>query len=359
MNNYSYCKKDFKDEMNNKYENYLNDREVNKVIQPQTENEIQEETRNKNNNQKQKQPSKEYDKEEFLEEIMRMHNDIYFNPYKILEIGKEYTPESLKEKYKEMAMKHHPDRGGDTEVFQEITKSYIYLLKKYKENMPDKQIFDMKNEFEEFTKQQENNNNILMKDRNFNLNNFNNIFDQNFTTSSKGYGDFMKNGDTTQKKEATNSYIFSDKFNLSIFNKIFNTTSKKMKKDTVAIYKEPETVFQSNNGFSEINGDDELEDYTSGFTFDKKMHYTDCKKAYTAPEDMSNIDLETFNSLDDLEKHRSKISYNMSDDDTQKYNKYLELQQIKELQRQKKVERNDLNILKKYKKFHNIMIENT
>ena len=31
MNNYSYCKKDFKDEMNNKYENYLNDREVNKV----------------------------------------------------------------------------------------------------------------------------------------------------------------------------------------------------------------------------------------------------------------------------------------------------------------------------------------
>ena len=139
------------------------------------------------------------------------------------------------------------------------------------------------------------------------------------------------------KKQTTNSYIFSDKFNLSIFNKIFNTTSKKMKKDTVAIYKEPETVFQSNNGFSEINGDDELEDYTSGFTFDKKCTILIVKKkVYTAPEDMSNIDLESFNSLDDLEKHRSKISYNMSDDDTQKYNKYLELQQIKELQRQKK-----------------------
>ena len=142
MNNYSYCKKDFKDEMNNKYENYLNDREVNKVIQPQNENINKSNNNDQNNNQKQQQPSKEYDKEEFLEEIMRMHNDIYFNPYKILEIDKEYTPESLKEKYKEMAMKHHPDRGGDTEVFQEITKSYIYLLKKYKENMPDKQIFD-------------------------------------------------------------------------------------------------------------------------------------------------------------------------------------------------------------------------
>tara|TARA_Y100000817_G_C16833378_1_gene534543 strand:+ start:155 stop:1231 length:1077 start_codon:yes stop_codon:yes gene_type:complete len=358
MNNYSYCKKDFKDEMNNKYENYLNDREVNKIIQPTDEN-----TNISGPPQKQKQKqqpqTKEYDKEEFLEEIMKMHNDVYFNPYKILEIDREYTPETLKEKYKEMAMKHHPDRGGDTDVFQEITKSYIYLLKKYKENMPDKQIFDMKNEFDEFTKQQENNNNILMKDRNFNLNNFNNMFDQNFTTTSKGYDDFMKNGDTSQKKEESNSYIFSDKFNVSIFNKIFNTTSKKMKKDTVTIYKEPETIFQSNNGYSEIDGDDELEDYTSGFTFDKKMHYTDCKRAYSAPEDMSSIDFESFNSLDDLQKHREKISYNMSDDDTQKYNKYLELQNIKELQRQKKVERNDLNILKKYKKFHNVMIENT
>ena len=125
MINYSYCKKDFKNEMNDKYENYLNDREVNKIVHPNQTN--SEETFNK----KKSQPiPTEYNKEEFLDEIMRIHNDVYFNPYKILEIDRDYTPESLKEKYKEMALKYHPDKGGDVEVFQDITKSYIYLLKK-------------------------------------------------------------------------------------------------------------------------------------------------------------------------------------------------------------------------------------
>ena len=354
MINYSYCKKDFKDEMNNKYENYLNDREINKIVPPN------ETTSNENiHNKKKHQPAPtEYNKEEFLDEIMRIHNDVYFNPYKILEIDREYTPETLKEKYKEMALKYHPDKGGDVEVFQDITKSYIYLLKKYKENMPDKQIFELKDEFNNFSKEMKNNKNTLLGDRNFNLDNFNNAFDQHFTKTTKGYGDFLKNGDTNTEKEKSNSYIFSDKFNLSIFNKIFNTTSKKMKKDSVVIYKEPETIFQSSAGYSEIGEDDELEDYTSGFTFDKKIHYTDCKKAYTAPEDLNSIQMDSFDSIDQLEKHRKNISYNMSDEDKHKYDNFIELNRLKELQKQKKIERNDLNILKKYKKFNNIMLEN-
>ena len=357
MINYSYCKKDFKDEMNNKYENYLNDREVNKIVPP-TENISNE---NKYDNKKKEHVSTEYNKEEFLDEIMRIHNDVYFNPYKILEIDREYTPETLKEKYKEMALKYHPDKGGDVEVFQDITKSYIYLLKKYKENMPDKQIFELKDEFNDFSKEQKNNKNTLLGDRNFNLNNFNNAFDKHFTKTTKGYGDFLKNGDieSNNKKPEHNSYIFSDKFNISIFNKIFNTTSKKIKKETLVVYKEPETIYQSNAGYSEIGEDDEeLDDYTSGFTFDKKIHYTDCKKAYTAPEDLNSIQMDSFDSIDQLEKHRKNISYNMSDEDKHKYDNFIELNRLKELQKQKKIERNDLNILKKYKKFNNIMLEN-
>ena len=37
----------------------------------------------------------------------------------------------------------------------------------------------------------------------------------NFQTKSKGYDDFLKNGEDTKKTE-NDSYIFSDKFNLSI-----------------------------------------------------------------------------------------------------------------------------------------------
>ena len=362
--NYGYCKKDFKNEVNNRYENYLNDREINKnYLQNETLLESNSSNLDSNINNlesvkknKIDETNATYNKEEFIDEIMKIHNDIYFNPYKILEINKDYDPKSLKEQYKQMALKYHPDKGGDPDIFKDITRSYIYLLKKYKENLPDKQIYELKNEFEDFTKKQSGQTNILMKDSNFNLNQFNNIFNDNFAKTTKGYSDFLKNG-TVKETEGT-SYIFSDKFNINIFNKIFNTTSKKIKKNTVTVYKEPETVFQSNNGYSELDEDDELEDYTSGFTFNKSMHYTDCKRAYSAPEDLSSIDVNSFNNLDDLEKHRSNISYKMNTNDTEEYNKYLEFQKLKDLQKQKKIEKNDLNILKKYKKFNNTMIEN-
>ena len=58
--------------MNNKYENYLNDREINKIVPPN------ETTSNENiHNKKKHQPAPtEYNKE-FLDEIMRIHNDVY------------------------------------------------------------------------------------------------------------------------------------------------------------------------------------------------------------------------------------------------------------------------------------------
>ena len=348
--NYSYCKKDFKNEVNNRFENYLNERDINKNILQDNKETIETPVIKQNNNI-------EYNKDEFLDEIMKIHNDIYFNPYKILEIDKNYTPETLKNQYRSMAMKYHPDKGGDAEVFKDITQSYLYLLKKYKENLPDKQIYDLKNEFEDFTKNESNNKNILMKDSNFNLNQFNNIFDDNFTKQTKGYGDFLKNGVIEEKKE-NNSYIFSDTFNINVFNKIFNTKIKKKKENTVIVYKEPETIFQSNNDFSELGEADELEDYTSGFTFNRKMHYTDCKKAYSGPEDLSSIDVSSFNSIDDLEKHRSNISYEMSKEDLDKYNNYLKFKELQEIQKRKKIEKNDLNILRKYKKFNNSMLTN-
>ena len=34
--------------------------------------------------------------------------------------------------------------------------------------------------------------------------------------------------------------------------------------------------------------------------------------------------------MDDLEKHRSNISYTMNNEDSEKYNNYIEFQKIKE-----------------------------
>ena len=51
-----------------------------------------------------------------------------FNPYKILSLSKDFTLKQLKKSYKIMAMKSHPDRGGDARVFKNSNKIiYVFI----------------------------------------------------------------------------------------------------------------------------------------------------------------------------------------------------------------------------------------
>merc|ERR1711998_49989 len=63
------------------------------------------------NNTKDININNKYNKEDFIEEFNKLHNDEYFNPYEILNIDNVYTPETLKKKYKEKAMIYHPDKS--------------------------------------------------------------------------------------------------------------------------------------------------------------------------------------------------------------------------------------------------------
>lgn len=47
--------------------------------------------------------------------------------YKELEISKDATESEVKKAYRKLAVKHHPDKGGDQEKFKEITRAYEVL----------------------------------------------------------------------------------------------------------------------------------------------------------------------------------------------------------------------------------------
>ena len=50
------------------------------------------------------------------------------NPYDVLGISKDATPEFIRQKYKELAQIHHPDKGGDQNKFTEIKAAYELLI---------------------------------------------------------------------------------------------------------------------------------------------------------------------------------------------------------------------------------------
>jgi DnaJ-class molecular chaperone len=58
--------------------------------------------------------------------------------YSILGVKRGASPDEIKKAYRSLAMKHHPDRGGDEKKFKEIAEAYDVLSDPQK-----KQMFDM------------------------------------------------------------------------------------------------------------------------------------------------------------------------------------------------------------------------
>ena len=58
--------------------------------------------------------------------------------YKILGVSKDASQEELKKAYRKLAVKHHPDKGGDPETFKEISSAYDVLSDPEKKDLYDK-----------------------------------------------------------------------------------------------------------------------------------------------------------------------------------------------------------------------------
>tara|TARA_R100000008_G_C3557705_1_gene154203 strand:+ start:433 stop:1047 length:615 start_codon:yes stop_codon:yes gene_type:complete len=49
------------------------------------------------------------------------------NPYQVLGVDENADTSTIKEAYRKLARKHHPDRGGDVDKFKEATEAYSIL----------------------------------------------------------------------------------------------------------------------------------------------------------------------------------------------------------------------------------------
>ena len=50
------------------------------------------------------------------------------DPYQILGVDRRATPDQVKKAYRKLASQHHPDKGGDTQRFQEIQAAYDQII---------------------------------------------------------------------------------------------------------------------------------------------------------------------------------------------------------------------------------------
>ena len=264
----------------------------------------------------------EEEKQEYLQSQIK-NFELKYNPWEILGLKyKDYNIDNIKKAYKKCALKHHPDRGGDKDDFQLITQSYIYLLntaeeKGYVEKKINKQVIDMDYE-DDINEKAEN---IYVNKDNFDVNQFNKIFDKYKvpTVYDKGYNNLMK-----EDMKKNNDEIFGQKFNKDVFNAHFDNVKTK-KSNELTVYHEPDALDSSLNNLNQsFLGMDDVEDFGSVNT--GNLSYTDYKKAHideTLLIDVNKVKYKTYKSIDQLESDRSSLSYTPSVEDRQRY-EYME-----------------------------------
>ena len=49
------------------------------------------------------------------------------DPYSVLGVGKNATQDEIRKAYRTLAMKHHPDRGGNEETFKQVNEAYTTI----------------------------------------------------------------------------------------------------------------------------------------------------------------------------------------------------------------------------------------
>lgn len=322
-------------------------------------------------NREQKEREKTFENEQrkrrsfFDDEIKKFEKN--YDPYAILGLDKYCTLVELKKKYKKMAVKYHPDRnnGQTGDEFKLITQSYLYILKKKEE---DNSLSDKINR--QVTHQQyadninEQRENIYLDKDNFDLDKFNEIFNQYKipTAFDNGYSDMMSTnnkGRLTQEQltAGNKGEIFGNDFNIDVFNKTFKN-AKTSRSTQITQYNEPQAVNTSKNmQFSEL-GVDQVDNY--GVKNDG-LGYTDYRIAHqdeTMLIDVDSVKVKSYKSINHLKADRENISYNLSDEDR----RLIELRKQQESEREQRrlnnMRSHDRIVGEQYNRINHLMISN-
>jgi curved DNA-binding protein CbpA len=277
-------------------------------------------------------------------------NQIELDPYEILEVDYDASLNTIRQAFKKLVLKHHPDRGGNPQNFHIIKGAYAYIFKELKkqeslqqreeqtyneyEEQRNNQIVEDKQEIETEEKFQP-----IVSSKNFNVDNFNNLYSRYRVESitDHGYGTTMMGKAQARLKDDA----------------LRNNKVQEFGKRELIIYEEPQSMMSTHN-FDNLGGD-KPSDYTSGFNINdtkKKISFTDYMRAHSECEQISsstaNVRNTDFKSVDDLIQTRGNISREMSKEDLQKENLRKKKNLYEEKMRRLRLHQKEEEIEKKY-----------
>lgn len=287
------------------------------------------------------------------------------DPYKVLNVPKNFTWEQLKKGYKHAALKTHPDKeGGNKVIFDFVTSCFETLAEEYNARVSNKHHHDLKQESKSHFDKMINSDiphPSVMVDQNEPFNQrFNKVFDDCKYRDEEieyGYGGMMANS-TDKREEISITNVFkSQKINNTTFNEAFNKSVPVSK--SVVKYKEPEALLMAKNlQFTEI-GSKRPDDYSSG-TEKTSLQYTDYMVAYSGerlanPDDIKNR--KEFKSVKEYQKYReTKCKKELTDKEKLLLEKKKLQEEKEEFNRLERIKMQNAAIAQAHEKANRLMI---
>ena len=259
------------------------------------------------------------------------------DPYKVLELPKNFTKKELKASYKRLVIKYHPDLTASvktTPIFQALTEAYNTLLIELEKRELEPQHHELKSRFRDTTKVKNGKTSASINlNKKFDINRFNEIFDKN-----KFKDDYIDHG--------YEEWLQKD-----------SKEDQNMEKALVN-YKEPSPMESAMATRFYSLGVDKVSDYSN--LADKSLQFMDLKKALTTTRIVDSSKVEKrreFKSLNDIKKHRAKLDYNMTPEEIEKYHKELAKEKKKEAKRVLKQSLKDDLIEKNYNRSNKLFLD--
>lgn len=288
------------------------------------------------------------------------------DPLKILNLPKHYNAEMLKESYKKLALKAHPDKGGSEYLFKLLTECYKYLSNELKKKQIDKQFNELKQDFIKHTDKSKSHKvtsepdkssiqQIFYKGSRFDRDKFNKFFTDNKLSDEKeeqGYQEWMRENDVKEPPK------FRGSFNSNGFNQHFDQHAQTPSNHRQIIkYQEPEAMITCKKlGFTEL-GLEKIDDYSGDNKSNKNLNFMDYRVAHTTSRivDPSIKPRADFKDIQALENSRANISYQMTEEEYAVYMRKKRLQEKEEEKRKNIQNSYDQRVQQHYMKINGLL----
>ena len=297
-------------------------------------------------------------KEKYINDIK---NEIEYDSYKIFGLSKNFTWDELKRSYKKLALKAHPDKGGDKIIFDYITNKFYELANDYKMRTDNKNYNELKNDFNDFI--HTNKSNVSKFDDDLSLNDRINkhfettkIYDEDIDF---GYGDKMSESTESREDFKFNNMFQNRKFDNKSFNNIFDknvTVSREVVK-----HQEPKPMILAKSlAYSEI-GVGKNNDYSSSVEKTKNLAYTDYMKAHTTNRLIDTNDLNNIKQFKNVKEYKkysdTKIKKGLTDKELKQLEKKQKLEEEHELNRLDRIKKQNEEIAIAYEKANKLLLK--